>query len=493
MRRCSPGCCRVLLTEGMIDGEFCARWVPGLEELAAAVAPFTPEFTARACGLAADDVVAAARLFGRARRGMATSGTGPDMGPNANLAEHLLQTMNVVAGRFPRAGEPLAGTAVLGSGKRLPAQPIGPDRHWETGDPGPSGYPALNGEFPVVTLADDILGNGPGKVRALIVSGGNPIGAVPGKARLVEAFSALELLVTVDPFLSETAELADYVIAPVVHLERPDTTRAYEGMMDRPFAQYTPAVVAAPEGVIDDWEFFCRLAGAMGNPIIVAGRTYAPGAPIPTTDEVLATFAARARVPLDQVKAHEHGVLVEDLEPVLAGAPEPDDSAAFDVAPADVVAEVAALMAEITTVEPPEPGTLLLIVRRAKEVINSTGTQLATLVRDPRNPCHAHPDDLAALGLVDGDRVSLTSEHGSIDAVVRGDPTLRPGSASMTHGFGGRGSHSDPPDSGSSTNRLLSAQHNLQPISGMPHMTAVRVRVGPPSRSQLAESPLAGR
>lgn len=476
------GLLRVLLTENLIDADFCARWVPGLADLAAAVAPFTPEFTADACGLDAADVVEAARRFGRAARGMVTSGTGPDMGPDANLAEHLLQTMNVVAGRFPRAGEPVVGTAVLGSGKRLPAQPVGPDRHWETGAPGPSGYPALNGEFPVVTLADDIRRDGPGKVRALIVSGGNPVGAVPGKARLVDAFSDLELLVTVDPFLSETAELADYVIAPVVHLERPDTTRAYEGLMDRPFAQYTPAVVAPPEGVIDDWEFFLRLAGAMGNPISVAGRTYLPGAPIPSTDEVLATFAARARVPLEQVKAHAHGLLVDDLEPVLAGPPEPDATATFDVAPADVVAEVAALAAGLGTPTPPEPATLLLIVRRAKEVVNSTGTQLATLARRPWNPCHAHPDDLAELGLAGGEVVSLTSDHGTIDTVVRADATLRRGSASMTHGFGGRGAVADPPETGSSTNRLLSAERHLQPISGMPHMTAVRVRVGPPTQ-----------
>ena len=78
------------------------------------------------------------------------------------------------------------------------------------------------------------------------MSGGNPAAAVPGTTVMADALASLDLLVTIDPYLSQTAALADYVIAPVMHLERPDTTRAYESLMDRPFAQYTPAVLDAP-------------------------------------------------------------------------------------------------------------------------------------------------------------------------------------------------------------------------------------------------------
>jgi anaerobic selenocysteine-containing dehydrogenase len=299
--------------------------------------------------------------------------------------------------------------------------------------------------------------------------------AVPGKARMVEALGSLELLVTIDPFLSETAQLAHYVIAPVGHLERPDTTRSYEGLMDQPFAQYTPAVLEPPPGVIDDWELFVRLAGAMGRTLQVAGREYAPGAPTPATDEVLASFAGRGRAALDEVKRHPHGVVFDELEPVRATAPRADASATFDVAPSDVVAELALVAARLSRPEPTDD-RLLLVVRRTKEVVNSTGTQLGRLVREPRNPCHLHPDDLARLGLAPGAAVTVTSEHGSIRTVAAADATLRVGVASMTHGFGGPGD-ADPPGHGASTNRLLSGARDLQPISGMPLMTAVPVTV----------------
>jgi anaerobic selenocysteine-containing dehydrogenase len=465
----------LLIAEGLVDTEFCRRWVPGLDDLRVAVAPFTPTRTAAVCGVTEADLLLAARTFGAARRGMVTSGTGPDMGPFANLAEHLIQTVNVVCGRFPRAGEPMAGTATLGSAKALPAQVVGPDRHWESGYRSRTGYGPLNGELPAVTLPDEILHDGHDRIRALIVSGGNPAVAVPGKARMVEALGSLELLVTIDPFLSETAQLAHYVIAPVGHLERPDTTRSYEGLMDRPFAQYTPAVVAPPPDVIDDWELFVRLAGAMGRTLQVAGREYAPGAPLPPTDDVLASFAGRGRASLDEVKRHPHGVVFTELEPVRAAEPRADATGTFDVAPADVVAELAPLGARLSQPAPADD-RLLLVVRRTKEVMNSTGTQLARLMREPRNPCHLHPDDLARLGLAPGAAVAVTSDHGSIRTVAAADATLRVGVASMTHGFGGPGDV-DPPGQGASTNRLLSAARDLQPISGMPLMTAVPVTV----------------
>jgi anaerobic selenocysteine-containing dehydrogenase len=99
------------------------------------------------------------------------------------------------------------------------------------------------------------------------------------------------------------------------------------------------------------------------------------------------------------------------------------------------------------------------------------------LVRDRRNPCHVHPDDLTALGLCEGDEVTITSDHGSIRTTAAADSTLRRGVASMTHGFGGPGPAGTPERGGASTNRLLSPTVDLQPISGMPLMTAVPVTI----------------
>ena len=121
---------RTILAEGLHDEEFCDRWVNGLDALRAAVEPMTPEVASVITGVDPDLIVEAARVFGHATRGMAKTGTGPDMGPHANVAEHLVQAVNVVCGRFPREGERYAGAGVLSGRRNLHAQPMAPMRTW---------------------------------------------------------------------------------------------------------------------------------------------------------------------------------------------------------------------------------------------------------------------------------------------------------------------------------------------------------------------------
>ena len=127
-----------------------------------------------------------------------------------------------------------------------------------------------------------------------------------------------------------------------------------------------------------------------------------------------------------------------------------------------------------------------LIVRRTRETMNSLGRRLPGLPRAPVNPCHIHPDDLAALGARPGAWLTLTSDHGTIETVAEPDATLRRGVLAVTHGFGGLpGVDDDPLRYGSNPARLLSLTSELQSINLMPMMTAVPVAVvaegaGPP-------------
>ncbi|MDZ7676706.1 MAG: molybdopterin-dependent oxidoreductase [Acidimicrobiales bacterium] len=114
--------------DGLADDDFCHRWANGLEDLERVVADFPPEVAGRIAGVDPSEIIAAARTFGEANTGMATSGTGPDMGPFANVAEHLVQALNVVCGRLPREGDRPGGFNVLertpsyrAAGRRSPA------------------------------------------------------------------------------------------------------------------------------------------------------------------------------------------------------------------------------------------------------------------------------------------------------------------------------------------------------------------------------------
>lgn len=469
----------VLLRDGLIDRAFCAQWVTGMSELAKAVASATPEAVAAITGIAPERIVEAATVFGRAGRGMATSGTGPDMGPWANVAEHLVQALNVVGGRFPRAGEQPAGGGVLQRNPEYRAEARSPSRFWERAPRNRFGVSWQSDELMSPILPREILSDGPDRVRALIVSGGNPAAAFPDQSRILEALEALELLVVIDPYMTETARLADYVIAPALALERADDTRGYEGYSDLPFAQHTAAVLEKPPGVVNDWEFFLDLAGEMGYTLEIGRRSYAPGDPWPTDEELLATRAAGGYVDYAEVLAHPHGKVFESVAAPVVAEASAEATGRFEVMPDDVAAELADALAALAAPGPPER-PFRLIVRRTKETMNSLGRRLPDLPRHHYNPCFTHPADMSALGLTDGALVTLTSAHGSIAAIVEADDTLQPGVLSMTHCFGGSpGIDDDPVAFGSNPTRLLSIEEDLQTINLMPLMTAVPVAVSP--------------
>lgn len=481
------GMLHVILRDGLHDREFCRRHVADLDRLRAALAPATPAVVAERTGTEPDMIVAAATCFGSARKGMLSTGTGANMGPQSNLVEHLAWCLNIICGRFAREGDDWYLPNVLSSLDRpelgMPprAQVIPPSRTWEEGYRSRirDGYGLLFGELPTVTLPDEILEPGDDRIRALIVVGGNPAASIPGQERTMAAFEQLELLVALEPFPTETAELAHYVLAPALSLERAEHTGPLEYHIGAPFAQYTPAILERPVGVREDWQYLLGLASALGLTVEALGRSFPPGAPLPESEELLELLAADGRVPLADVRRHPSGKLYADLPPVKVLPAESDESR-FELLAEDVAAELEECLR-------PEPvGSALrpfqLVVRRVKETMNSTGRRIEGFSRDPFNPCFVHPADLADLGLDGGDVARVTSDHGDILVVVRSDDTLRPGVISMTHGYGDLpGRHDDDPRCvGTNPNRLTSGDSDLQAINAMPRLTAVRVSLSVP-------------
>jgi anaerobic selenocysteine-containing dehydrogenase len=464
---------RVILTEDLHDADFCTRWVDGLSTLRAAIDALTPAVASRITGVDEQLILDAARAFGRASRGMAKTGTGPDMGPHANIAEHLVQALNVVCGRFPRPGDRYAASGVLSGPRRLPAQPLGTDRTWERGYRNRHGIGTLMGELPSSILADEILEPGSGRVRALVVAGGNPAAAFPDQVRTIEALRSLDLLVTIDPFPTETARLADYVIAPTMSFERPEDTRGYEQFFSEPFAQHSPAILDPPGDVIEDWQFFFELAARMGLLLNIGDRIWEPGTRRPQSDELLESLASRAQVSYQTVRDTPHGACFADVAPTVIEPARADAAARFELLADDVAGELRSAIDALQRA-PAHSRAYLLTVRRSKHAMNSLGRRLPH--GEPVNPCFVHPDDLADLHMTDGDLLSLTSDHGSINAVAASDPTLRRGVLAMTHCHGGLpGDDDDTVRFGANPSRLLSLTERRQPVSLMPWMTAVPV------------------
>lgn len=479
----AAGLLRIILTNGWHDEDFCRRYVAGLDQLRAAVERFTPEHVAERAGIRADDLVAAARLFARdAERSVAASGTGPDMSPRSNLAEHLIEALNVVCGRFLRAGERVRNPGVLRARTPKRAEVIAPTRPWETGRKSRvGGYGTLLGEMMSGVLADEILAPGDGQIRAVINIAGNPVSVVPDTQKAERAFKSLELLVSIDPHMSTTARLSHYVIAPRLGYERPDIPFLLDSGYPEPFSQYTQAIIEPPadSDVMEDWYFFWGVAKRMGLALEYEGTPLDMDTP-PTTEALLELAAGNAQVPLAEIRRHPRGAVFDLPEQLVEPG---QNDARFDIMPADVREELGEVAAERTHhgayVSHGKTFSHLLAVRRLRDVKNTSWHKVPELHRRvPFNHAFMNPQDMTEHGLNDGDTVSIVSDHGRIPAIVKADATLRDGVVSMAHGFGELTEDKAAYEAaGANTNLLISNTTHVEAINAMPRMSAIPVNI----------------
>ncbi len=485
------GMVRLIIAEELYDRAFVAEHGARLEELRAAVEPFTLDYVERRAGVAADAVAAAARRFARGPRGAAVAGTGPNMAPHPLSTEMLVCALNTLCGRYGRAGDEVNHAGVLGAGYQPREGALPPREFWGyLEQPRVRGLRTLNWEQPSAALCDEILTPGDGQVRALICNGGNPAVAFPGQEKVVRALESLDLLVCLDVHLGPTARLADYVFGCKLSLEKPDYTRHLEWYFPVPFAQYTPAIIEAEGDVIDEWELFWGLAHRMRVPLELGraplGPPVANPRPVdidtkPTTDELMEMEAADARVPLAEVKRYPSGHVFEEAR-VTIDAPNAD-AARFDLAPELFLEDLGRVAAEPVLdgggYRAGEHYTHRLASRRLRQVFNSTGTHLPALNRrGPGNPAYLGPDDMHACGLADGDRVEISSEHGRIVGVAWTDPGVPPGVVSMAHAWGSLpGDDDGAPEAGACTNRLVANDVDFEPLIGQARQSAIPVNL----------------
>ncbi|HKR43273.1 MAG TPA: molybdopterin-dependent oxidoreductase [Paraburkholderia sp.] len=486
------GLIHVVLQEELEDASFCARFTTSLEELRHAVQDFTPDYVAARTGTTPELLQAAAEMFARARRKSAASGTGPNMGPHSNLAEHLMEALNAICGGYVQAGAVLRNVGAWFGGFATKETVIPPSRTWEHGPKclaaniGP-----LGGEYPTALLPSEIKGNGVKKIRALIVVGGNLAKALGQPDISIPALKSLELLVTLDPRSTETTNLSHYHIATTLPYERYDINAVTEYMLTETFAQTTKPIVKRPDAVIDDWEFFHGLAQRMGKPLRLKRPYFGvphrdiPGAELEldssmTTEDIVRWMASQGAVTrYDELQSNPHGVLFKDAVAVVQAA-DVDDGSRLDLCPPDVAEEIEALKQEALE---SSDYRFRMLSRRMLEAMNSAYTQASqTRRRYPTNPVFMNADDMAALSIDEGSAVEIRSRSGRVVAYARKDPGLARGVISMSHSWGRPDLSSDPNDDAFS-GRLVSLSDHLQAINFMPMQSAVLVAVRPCSQS----------
>ncbi len=495
------GIARVMLTEGLYDADFVGAETVGLAELRDAVAPFTPELAAARAGIAADDLVRAARLFASGRSGAVSAGTGSNMAGHSNVTEYFVKVLTTLAGFWLRAGETIGNPGVMVN--RAPAI---------AASPGP--FPAIGyghkmrirgleetpAGLPTATLAEEILMPGEGQVRALLVLGGNPMAAWPDQEKTYAAMRSLDLLVCFDPVMSATGRLAHYVLAPKLGLETTSTTMHNEMFgnfgpgwgYEEPYAQYSGPLTQPPPGsdLVEEWEVLHSIGRQLGLelrlrdwsiPDPVAARQAGTDLDMtgtPSADDVWRMITRHSPVAVDVVKGCGESGHVFD-RPALVVQPRPADwTGRLDIGNPILLAELTSVLAE-RDVELDASYPFRLISRRLHDVVNSCWHDAPKIgARVAGNGAFLHPDDLAMLGLQDGAAIDIVSRVAHVAAIVRTDPSVRRGCVSMSHAWGGNpGEDDDPAVRGGNTGRLVPVDREYDAMTGIPRMSAIPVRL----------------
>ncbi len=498
----------VLFEEGLADEGAIARQARGAEHLRDLARPFSPEATAATTGIAPEAVRELARALATTERAAMYGRIGTSLGRAGTLTTMLLDAVNLIAGNLDREGGSMFGT--LGVPLERTAMqltkalvPVGHDR-------GPrsriGGFPAILGSRPAAIMAKEMTTPGKGRLRALFVSAGNPVLSCPNGDELEAALDTLDLHVGIDFYVNETNAHADYILPATTMYERDDFPIPFQLLSLTPFRQGTKAVIPPVGEAREEWEVIGELASALWRrtPAFFAAEL------LRRTGTLTPRRAMDAVVRLseggDLFGLRRGGLtfkkLLRDFPQGKVIAPHLRAGALRTVVlhrDRKVHLDAPQFASEIDrlgqrTDDPAFP--LRLIGMRELRSENSWMHNAPLLLRGGRKHlARMHPDDAAAIGAAEGDRIRVASAHGEIEITVTLTDDLMRGVIAIPHGWGhkGRGgwqraNTADNGTGGANVNQLMSSEPaDLEPVVGMANLTGVPVRAEVVAAAQAPE------
>jgi anaerobic selenocysteine-containing dehydrogenase len=402
--------------------------VDGLDDLRAAVMPFTAEAMSQRCGVPAEQIRQLARDFAAAPSAVCYGRMGVSTQAFGTLCQWLVQSINLVTGNLDQVGGALCTEPAVD----LVANTSG--GHFNRWQSRVSGLPEYGGELPVSALAEEMLTEGDGQIRALVTVAGNPALSTPNGRQLEQALDGLEFMVSVDFYINETTRYADLILPPTSPLEHDHYDTTFNVFAVRNVTRFNEAVLSKPAGSLHDWEIFVGLARAF------AARTDADLKPIMAPDQMI-DLGLRAgpygdgnelRLSRSMLRDFPHGLDLGALKPNMTGRLK-TASQRVQAAPALFLGDIPRF-ASATSVLADQ---LVLIGRRHVRSNNSWMHNYHRLVKGkPRHQLLMNPADMSRLGLLDGQRVRVRSRVGTIEVEVAVSDEMMPGVISLPHGWG---------------------------------------------------------
>lgn len=466
----------------------------GFEELKSLGGEWTPEHTAEITGVSAESLRSLVSAYATANGASIYCSTGVNMGTNGTLCFWIQEAINMISGNLDRKGGTLVGHGVMDFIKFGVKNGIlmRKDRS-RIGD-----FGSVNDAFPGGILADEILTPGENQIKALVVTGGNPLITMPNAERLKKAFQSLELLICLDIQPGETCSVATHVLPCTDPLQRPDLPFIFPlmlGLQSKPYLQATEAVVATEGEQRDEASIYIDLAKHAGINIFDSAVAQKFFEFLMWTQKVkmgkrgipqkfmLNLILKLTRQPgFKTLLKNKHGWLREEHKVgSFLGTRVHTDSGRVNLAPAPLMKQAEKLKDDFKK-ERLLKDSLKLITKRAVTTHNSWTHNIERFGhRDgATNYLYMHSADADQYGLSDQDMVDVTSNTATVRIPMRLLDDLMPGTVAMPHGWGHQHSGLNVAKKATGVNvNILAADgtDNLERVSGMAHLTGIPVKV----------------
>ncbi|MBC7735050.1 MAG: molybdopterin-dependent oxidoreductase, partial [Bacteriovorax sp.] len=415
-----------LIVNGWLDADYIERHVeqgaggwPALRERAL---QWPPERVAQVCGIRADEVRGLARDYGTLAPAAIRLNYGMQRVRGGGNAVRLVALLPCLVGAWRhRAGGMLLSSSGWfrsirnDAALQRPDLLAGPDGQWRTPR-------TLN----MATIGDDLLRQsgdllpdgtafGP-KIEALIVYNSNPVAVAPESGKVVQGFAREDLFtVVLEHFMTDTADLADYVLPATTQLEHLDVHTSY----GHTWALINEPAIAPLGEAKPNTQVFRELAARMGftEPCFA------------DDDETLARTAFNATVDFDALRAQGWFKLP------LADAPFADGGFPTSSGRCTINSPEHGLPDFVPNHESVQSTPLLaqryplaMISPPARNFLNSSFVNVKSLRDIEGEPLlEMHAADAQARGIASGDMVRTFNDRGSYRCKVVVSARARPG------------------------------------------------------------------
>ena len=448
----------VVFEENLVRLRELGSFTKGAEVVRDVVAEFSPERIAPSTGINADEIRRLAREFAAAESAVCYGRIGVSTQEFGGVCQWLINVLNIVTGNLDRPGgamftlpafDPLSAPESLA--------PRGSFGRWRSRV---RGLPEFGGELPVAALAEEILTDGPGQIKALVTLAGNPVLSTPNGRKLDRALASLEYMVSIDIYINETTRHAQIILPPTSPLERGHYDLAFHLLAVRNTAKFSPALFEPAADTRHDWEILSELQTRMERNGAARHstrrkwlrRVFGPerildlGLRFGPYGSRLNPFSNGLN--LRKVREAVHGIDLGPLKSSLPGRLRTADKC-IELAPEVLVKDVERVRewerkrfeyAALNGSSPQANGELLLIGRRQLRGNNSWMHNSERLVKGnpAKPPCTIlmHPTDAQHRRLLSGQNVLVRSRVGEIVLPLEISDEMMPGVVSIPHGWG---------------------------------------------------------